>query len=104
MHKFNNQTNQQTEIIAEVPVIDIIPVKAELNSQSEKIQEQQPQVQINNPTASAQVISNIQNRGSIQANQINNQNSVENNTIPIQITNLSRQQPFKLSNKLQLKF
>lgn len=76
----NNQINQQTEVIAEAPVIDVIPVRAELNSQSEKLQEQPPQVQINNPTASAQVLSNIQNRDSIQTNQVNNQNSVESNT------------------------
>lgn len=76
----NNQINQQTEIIAEIPVIDILPAKAETNSNSEKIQEQPPQVQIKNPTASAQVINNIQNRDTIQANQTNNQNSVENKT------------------------
>lgn len=73
----NNQINQQTEIIAETPVIDILPVRAETNSNSEKIQEQPPQVQIKNQTANAQVISNIQNRDTIQANQTNNQNSAE---------------------------
>lgn len=82
----NNQINQQAEVIAETPVIDIIPVRAELNSQSEKIQEQPPQVQIKNSTASAQVISNIQNRDTVQTNQVNNQNSVEKKPDTISIT------------------
>lgn len=70
----STQISPVIDTVVETAAISVLPARAEINTQSEKLQEQPPQVQLKNPVANVQVTNNIQNRNTIQANQINQQN------------------------------